>query len=968
MSVWVECFVSIRFDLDIGPKVDYVCPPGVLTEQGMQRVIANAFPDCNLDREHFIFSLSMADCTRAAAQSFSETVADPSTGPTVPKIYGAAYYRQKCDPRVPRGYVQQVLVLLSRLPYYYVHELILRVIAPRFGQCCSMSPDTDKVSISSALAPQPTVYYELDTSFNPEHYTQQDVLDNAIAEISAWPSPHPRVRYVVDLLHQVIEFTTPPQSTKPLRNQQFAVPRPPMLLDDRVQLLGDGTFGRNSCHRSFSYEDLLPLYGLLGGHIHSLTKYWELVIAHEPILALSNTPSTASACAFALASLVAPIRYNGVLNSYFTVQNEEFSRLSRLGTALPFPSCKGFIVAGTNPFYVRNLEGWRNLIVVLDPTTPKLGHCDHPRHHAYHPHSKKSGMSRRGEGGGGLLIAAEASGSSSSRVLDSAPPPAIPIGTRSGNEVLARISSAAFYPKFSSGGSPLTAGSPNLSPSIGFGGISPTAGVGGGLSTLPYGSSLATHRNGAKDSNGSSIQKLFDSTYNHRQEWSDSVVCMRGADDNSEDGKVRGAMVETRVPTISATRVGYDEASGNPLERRHVDPLSACPSLTSGSQTSADRPLSIPLEYSATSSLQWPCGRSTMEDLSVSVPETPTQTRTLRFTPSLSVGLEAAELRSLTPTVLPGLVPTGCLVADCANEDDCVDGDGGRDGDCHLFTPRHYNALKRAAKEAHQRLTVGGGNRESLQHHMCDYFDSDYTFLLHHEEQTSYLMKRLEMVSNMGDAAQVAAAEVHAGQYTSPTNSREQTTIYLATVFSQFTVADDIVRKFFVSLTVEFLSPITVWFTATTKNMRPFQLCDHTAVDLAVNPDSFLQYLYQRHKEIAPAMWTRHYAYKTYKNIYERFARGVLFHAYMIHLVEQKILRELHEFEADEWALMHPSQPERIDVFINLYNLVLRELSRTLDPDIVFVTTATSVLAGMAVTIEEPLRVQFMMMIGELKL
>lgn len=125
------------------------------------------------------------------------------------RLYGCAYYRQKRDPAVPRGSVQQVFVLLSSTPYHVLHELALRVIVSRLLQCCAISPDSCAVECSSALAPYPTRFFPSDPSFHPAPGADTAILDRAYLEMCCWPPPHPNTSYEVCLLHQPLSFVTP---------------------------------------------------------------------------------------------------------------------------------------------------------------------------------------------------------------------------------------------------------------------------------------------------------------------------------------------------------------------------------------------------------------------------------------------------------------------------------------------------------------------------------------------------------------------------------------------------------------------------------------------------------------------------------------------------------------------------------------------------------------------------------------
>ncbi|KEG08370.1 hypothetical protein DQ04_07341000 [Trypanosoma grayi] len=719
---WVICFVSIRFDLDIGPVIEHVAPPDALSDEGKRILSQVAFPDCNPESGHdLIFFFHMRDCTAAAERSSAETVSTPSTGGTVTNIYGATYYRQKQDALVPRGYVQQAVVLLSRVPYMAVHELILRVVVPRLCQCCSLSPDLEKVPVLSALSPVPTTFFEVDSSFNASQYSQKEVLERAMEEIEGWPSPHPHVQYNLTLLYQPITFVTPRRSLQPVNRKQIAVARRLMQLDDRVTFLG-------SKHQEVSVHDVIPLYALLNEHLRHLTQLWELLLCHESLFIWSNTPSMASAAAFAVASLVQPIEFNGVLRSYLTVQDEAFGRFSRMGNAIPFPTTNSIIVAVTNPFFFRSFDGWRNVLTVVD-----------------------------------------------------------------------------------------------------------------------------------------------------RQARSTGSAAMTGNDCNEGCCNSAIAAAGAAAAAVAASALANGQIIGSP----------------------------------------------------------------------------------------------GAML--CPNRSGC-DLDSPR-----IFTYRNFFPVLTVATQpapTRQDSASGGSGIDAFFDHRqaVNSFRSPFQFLVDHKAQTAILLHRLEQASRLNAEAQLASLNAHLwnGGGTleeSGGDGKDGVSICEKTAssqpFSQYSIADDIVRKFFDTLTKEFLMPVSAWFQSMTNTLTVFHLCDPATVNVLV-PESFLRFL-KDNRETVPSFLSRH-PYKAYSAMYERFAKGSLFCAVVWQLLDRKIRQGLEDTSVDEWAAQHPMEAERIDMFINLYKLVQREVSQTIDPDVVFVTTAISVLAGMTAYVNEPLRDQLMLKIRELKL
>ncbi|RNF00524.1 hypothetical protein TraAM80_07525 [Trypanosoma rangeli] len=722
-SAWVICFVYIRFDLDVGPLVECVAPSDALTDEGKKVIMQVAFPDCNPKGGHdLIFFFQMKDCTTASARHRAEAFAAPRTGRTSPNIYGATYYRQKKDASVPRGYVQQAIVLLSRLPYMAVQELILRVVAPRFCQCCPLSPDIEKVPVLSALSPQPTTFFEVDSSFNPSQYSQKDVIERAVEEIEGWPSPHPHVQYNLTLLHQPLTFVTPKRYMLPSNMAGGATCRIPTRLDERVTFLG-------SKHQSSSANDVIPLYALLSEHLRHLTRVWELILCHEPLFIWSNTPSMASAVAIAVASLVQPLNFNGILRSYLTVQDESFSRYSRMGKAIPFPTLECIIVAATNPFFFRAFDGWPNLLTVID---------------------------------------------------------------RQGNGLENQVT----------------------------------------LNDCPF-SSGTGDTVAVSTTNSNSTSAFAAAPSNHASVPTDSVSLSK------EDGR-----------TLSSPRL---------------------------------------FTYS-------------------------------NFFPALAAAKKKTPLYPDPPS-----------------------GESG--GESPLPFQQSVNM-----------------------------FRSSFPFLVDHKAQTSILLHRLEQASHLNAEAQLASLGAHtwngcgelerikaAATDTVDRGGRSNS----AQPFFQFSIADDIVRKFFDTLTMEFLRPVGAWFQTMISTLTVFHLCDPVVV-AALTPDSFLNFL-RDNRESVPSFLSRR-PHKAYNVMYERFARGSLFNAVVWQLVDKKIRQGLEEIHVEQWALTHPTEVERIEMFTNLYKLVEREVVRSIDPDVVFVTTAIAILAGMVVYIHEPLRDELLLKVRELRI
>nr|CCC93800.1 conserved hypothetical protein [Trypanosoma congolense IL3000] len=258
-------------------------------------------------------------------------------------------------------------------------------------------------------------------------------------------------------------------------------------------------------------------------------------------------------------------------------------------------------------------------------------------------------------------------------------------------------------------------------------------------------------------------------------------------------------------------------------------------------------------------------------------------------------------------------------------------------------------------------------------------FVSPFHFLVDHRTLTAALLKRLEQASRLSEEAQLALLNMNMWD---SSGGLEGTPASGAVVCDesdggmpagmganspqklfQRNIADDVTRKFFVTLTQEFLLPVCAWFQTTTSGFSLFHLCNPT-VCVALSPQSFLLYL-KDNRDGVPSFLS-HSPYKTYSAMYERFATGSLFRSYILKLVDRRIRQELKELQLDVWAAEH-TEEERVETIGSLMKLVEKEVKNSLDPDVVFVTSAISLLVGMATYVGEPLRDELIIAINNLK-
>ncbi|KAK3526248.1 hypothetical protein QTP70_020392 [Hemibagrus guttatus] len=139
-SAWLECVCVVTFDLELGQAIESIYPHDAkLTEKEKTSICYLAFPDsfsgCLGDTQ-FSFRLRQS-VGRVSGMWFCDKDAYNREAPLMLQkemayFHGYVYFRQIKDVSVKRGYFQKSLVLVSRLPYVYLFQSLLQIIAPEY--------------------------------------------------------------------------------------------------------------------------------------------------------------------------------------------------------------------------------------------------------------------------------------------------------------------------------------------------------------------------------------------------------------------------------------------------------------------------------------------------------------------------------------------------------------------------------------------------------------------------------------------------------------------------------------------------------------------------------------------------------------------------------------------------------------------------------------------------------------------
>ncbi|CAG8618772.1 5455_t:CDS:10 [Gigaspora margarita] len=234
-----------------------------------------------------------------------------ASGPTADAgfLYGYVFFRQKKDPRIKRGYFQRSLVLLSQHPYVGLFSRVVSILGP--------------------------AYFEVG---NP-------MLEAACHDIASWKSPSPSKLIDLPFLGNVI---------------QVEIPQP-----NKPQLLETCPFDMANYRPDLQILASLPptsMFTHFRDMIKDLWLCWELMLFAEPIVLMAPDPKICSESVLELMDIINPIPYCGDYRPYFTIQDLDFKSFV---TKNKPPS--NVIIGVTNPFFIKALAHWPNLVRVGKP-------------------------------------------------------------------------------------------------------------------------------------------------------------------------------------------------------------------------------------------------------------------------------------------------------------------------------------------------------------------------------------------------------------------------------------------------------------------------------------------------------------------------------------------------------------------------------------------------------------------------
>lgn len=268
---WMHCVCVVTFDLELGQAMEVVYPAHIrLAESERTNICYLAFPDSNsgcMGDTQFHIRLRVAPATPAtrlgsAHRRFNATCAPPQAA-DAGHYWGFVHFRQIKDARLPRGYFQKSLVLLTRLPFVQLFRQLVAILAP--------------------------LYFD-------DGQDGAAVLEAACHHISQWPRLVAGPSLTLHLLGTVIRTQIPRAHHSQATDQELQQRSPDEQLDETTNVVVPPMVQPQQL-ASVQDVDLFQSLGCVLAHVHLL---WELVLIAEPIVVMATSPTDCSAMVQAL--------------------------------------------------------------------------------------------------------------------------------------------------------------------------------------------------------------------------------------------------------------------------------------------------------------------------------------------------------------------------------------------------------------------------------------------------------------------------------------------------------------------------------------------------------------------------------------------------------------------------------------------------------------------------------------------
>ncbi|KAF2639961.1 hypothetical protein P280DRAFT_469703 [Massarina eburnea CBS 473.64] len=332
---WAVAFVVCNFNVDVGPEVEIVYPPGVaFSPSDLSAICFNSFPE-------------QQNTETGGDLAFNFTIPNnsPDIGLRSPHapygsrdtFYAACIFRQEFDHTMKRSFNQRTLVLVTHHNFLCFYARLLQQMT---GSGQISDPNT---------------------------------LEAAHSQMLSWQPPA-LGRQELPFMGSVLTMDVAPHFAFPL--QGLAGPTP--LVSDKPSYI-------------YAYEPLGSWDTIMYFMpcISDLYVLFEKLVLCESIVVVAKSPQLASEAVSSLVDLVRPIPFAGVVKPYMTMQAD--FRCVGVDGGAPRP----FIIGITNPFLLKRIISAVELNHRTRPHILYLQNFDSvpaKRHHSVHHKSTHNAL------------------------------------------------------------------------------------------------------------------------------------------------------------------------------------------------------------------------------------------------------------------------------------------------------------------------------------------------------------------------------------------------------------------------------------------------------------------------------------------------------------------------------------------------------------------------------------------------
>lgn len=376
LARWMVCIMVVQFDVEIGPDLKIIQPAIQFTEEDFQTICFSSLPERSSSKE----SKSQFHSFRFQSSTFSDTL-----------LHGYALFSQQRSQNSSRGYIQESLVIISRLDYPQLfnaclqlmvdivddnrdfnlnvqqeNDIICNQVRRKFHERDGfvVEDDEDDSSIRKRKLNQSTSAINILEEKLP-------LIHTAISNISQWPDPDPNSTLELGFLGTIINLSIPLYDSMPLlgtvdldtkcvnfhsRNVK-SLPKHSVSTSDLTNFSCDPKLYAQHNAPVITATEPSANWDYLVNFLSELSDLYilyEYMLLAKPIVVYSSSPHICSSFISLLVDLIRPIPYAGRIREYVTIHT------------CPTDMDSG-IIGVTNPFLVRGITNDNTLLFVLSP-------------------------------------------------------------------------------------------------------------------------------------------------------------------------------------------------------------------------------------------------------------------------------------------------------------------------------------------------------------------------------------------------------------------------------------------------------------------------------------------------------------------------------------------------------------------------------------------------------------------------